>query len=98
MSDLVGSAAMKLTKINSSGKQSLYGTFLTMTLVPLLLFGLITTIYSSVTLRNNMLEQVHRDLENVADSMLVTYDAVYPGDFNVFVSEEDTVLYKGDVP
>ena len=89
---------MKLTKINSSGKQSLYGTFLTMTLVPLLLFGLITTIYSSVTLRNNMLEQVHRDLENVADSMLVTYDAVYPGDFNVFVSEEDTVLYKGDVP
>ncbi|MBO4902011.1 MAG: diguanylate cyclase [Lachnospiraceae bacterium] len=87
---------MKLTKINRSGKQSLYGTFLTMTLVPLLLFGLVTTIYSSYTLRKSMTEAVHSDLKNVADVMLVTFDAVYPGDFNVMVSEEETILYKGE--
>ena len=87
---------MKLTKINRSGKQSLYGTFLAMTLVPLLLFGLVTTIYSSISLRNSMIEQVHGDLKNVADAMLVTFDAVYPGDFNVLVSEEETLLFKGE--
>ncbi len=88
---------MKLTKIKRSGKQSLYGTFLTMTLVPLLLFGLITTIYSSLSLRRSMTDQVHGELKNVADAMLVTFDAVYPGDFNVLVSEEETLLFKGDV-
>ena len=87
---------MKLTKINRSGKQSLYGTFLAMTLVPLFLFGLVTTIYSSISLRNSMIEQVHGDLKNVADAMLVTFDAVYPGDFNVLVSEEETLLFKGE--
>ncbi len=88
---------MKIKKDNRSGKQSLYGTFLTMTLLPLLLFGLVTTVYSSLSLRKSMVEQVHGDLENIADAMLVMYDAVYAGDFNVFVSEEETLLYKGDV-
>ncbi|MCR5268929.1 MAG: diguanylate cyclase [Lachnospiraceae bacterium] len=87
---------MKLTKIKRSGKQSLYGTFLTMTLVPLFLFGLVTTIYSSYSLRKSMTDQVHSDLKNVADAMLVTFEAVYPGDFNVLVSEEETLLFKGD--
>lgn len=87
---------MKLTKIKRSGKQSLYGTFLTMTLLPLLLFGLIITVYSSVSLRKSILKQVSGDLENVADSVLVTYDAVYPGDFNVVIDDEVPFLYKGD--
>ncbi|MCR5221782.1 MAG: diguanylate cyclase [Lachnospiraceae bacterium] len=87
---------MKLTKINRGGKQSLYGTFLTMTLLPLLLFGLITTVYSSLSLRNSMIEQAHGDLQNVADAIQVMYDAVYAGDFNVLVSEEETLLYKGE--
>lgn len=87
---------MKLTKIKRSGKQSLYGTFLTMTLLPLLLFGLLITIYSSISLRNSMLKQISGDLENVADSVLVTYDAVYPGDFNVMIEDEVPYLYKGD--
>ena len=87
---------MKLTKINRGGKQSLYGTCLTMTLLPLLLFGLITTVYSSLSLRNSMIEQAHGDLQNVADAIQVMYDAVYAGDFNVLVSEEETLLYKGE--
>lgn len=87
---------MKLTTIKRSGKQSLYGTFLTMTLLPLLLFGLIITIYSSITLRDSMQEQISDDLENVADTVLVAYDMIFPGDFNVVVEDEVAYLYKGE--
>lgn len=87
---------MKLTRIKRNGKQSLYGTFLTMTLVPLLLFGIIITVYSSLSLKNSMLEQVSSDLENVADSVMVTYDMVFPGDFSVEVINEVPYLYKGE--
>lgn len=87
---------MKLTRIKRNGKQSLYGTFLTMTLVPLLLFGVIITVYSSISLRKSMLEQVSSDLENVADSVMVAYDIVFPGDFSVEVLDEVPYLYKGE--
>ena len=88
---------MKLTKINRSGKQSLYGTFLTMTLIPLLLFGLVTTVYSSYSLRQNMVEQAHSDLKNIADAVLVTYAQAYPGDFNVVIDDDVPLLHKGEV-
>lgn len=87
---------MKLAKIKRSGKQSLYGTFLTMTLVPLLVFGLLITVYSSASLRKNMLKQISDDLANVADSVMVTYDMVFPGDFSVDVIDEVPYLYKGE--
>jgi len=89
---------MKLTNIKRSGKQSLYGTFLTMALVPLLLFGLLITIYSSYSLRRSMVSEVSDELRNIARSVLVTYDYLYPGDYNVTVKEaEPAILNKGDV-
>lgn len=89
---------MKLANIQRSGKQSLYGTFLALTLVPLLLFGLVFTIYSAMTLRKNMLLQVVDELRSAAESVLITYDAMIPGDYHVVIDENKTpLLYKGGV-
>ncbi len=88
---------MKLEKIRKRSKQSLYGTFLAMTLVPLLLFGLITMLYSSFRLYDSLKENTRTNLIDVATMVVLTYETVYPGDYNVILDGKNTELYKGDV-
>lgn len=87
---------MKLVKVEKQGKDSLYATFLFMTLVPLLAFGIIATFFISYTVREETKTQVLKDLKNVAVSVESTYDVMYPGDYNVLIMKKSTSLYKGD--
>lgn len=87
---------MKIVKIKKKGNQSLYATFLRMTLIPLCIFGIIVTIFVSYSVKRNTEEEVHYNLRNMADIIAGAYDHFYEGDYNVLVLKKSTTLYKGE--
>lgn len=87
---------MKIVKVKKQGKDSLYATFLFMTLVPLLAFGIIATTFISYKVRESSKSEVLNDLRNVATSVESAYDAMCPGDYNVLIMKKSTTLYKGE--
>lgn len=86
----------KIVKIKRSGKESLYASFLIMTLVPLLIFGFIVTTFISYTMRREIQTQTKEELMNMAVCTLEAYDILYPGDYNFTMSEDTQTLYKGE--
>lgn len=91
-----GFISLKITKIQKTGKDSLYTTFLTMTLVPLLAFGIIVSMFVSWRVKNSAQDHVKENLRNIAVSVETAYDVMYPGDYNVLLMKESVTLYKGD--
>ena len=88
---------MKLVHIKQiKGSRSLYGTFLYITLLPLVLFGVILMIYSSITLTRNIQAEVSSNLRNVCVAVLAAYDVSYEGDYNVMIVDGVVEFYKGD--
>lgn len=87
---------MKIVKIKKDGKDSLYTTFLFMTLVPLLIFGIIATAFISYRVRESTKQQVVANLKNVECAVENAYDVMYPGDYNVLLMKKSTTLYKGE--
>lgn len=87
---------MKIVKVKKSGRDSLYTTFLLMTLVPLLAFGIISTTFVSYRVRESVKEQVRENLQNIADTVELTYKELYPGDYNVLIMKKSATLYKGE--
>ncbi|MDO4965640.1 MAG: diguanylate cyclase [Lachnospiraceae bacterium] len=87
----------KIVKIKRSGKDSLYASFLMMTLIPLFIFGLIVTSFISYIMRQSMEEQTKVELKSAAEAVLSSFDQSYPGDYNLMVYKKDQTLYKGDV-
>ncbi|MBR5407124.1 MAG: diguanylate cyclase [Lachnospiraceae bacterium] len=88
---------MKLVHIKQiKGSRSLYGTFLYITLLPLVLFGVILMIYSSITLTRNIQTEVSSNLRNVCVAVLAAYDVSYEGDYNVMIVDGVVEFYKGD--
>ncbi|MCR5507368.1 MAG: diguanylate cyclase [Lachnospiraceae bacterium] len=88
---------MKLVHIKQiRGSRSLYGTFLYITLFPLILFGVVLMIYSSVTLTQNIRAEVSNNLRNVGVAVLSAYDVSYEGDYNVMIVDGNVEFYKGD--
>ncbi len=79
------------------GIRSLYGSFLCVTLIPLVIYGLVVTIYSSVSLVNDVEKEAENNLKNVSKTIEETYRIMYPGDFNVIIFNDEVELYKGDV-
>ncbi len=89
---------MKLVHIKQiRGSKSLYGTFLYVTLFPLIVFGIVIMVYSSYTLAHNIQNEVSESLRNVDVAVLAAYDAGYEGDFNVIIVDKKVEFYKGDV-
>lgn len=88
---------MKLAKVTKDGSRSLYGQFLTMTLVPLLVSGLVMIFACSYALKINIQNEAKEDLANVATTVLAAYDAIYPGEYEAKLNDAgtDAVLYKG---
>ena len=87
---------MKIVKVEKQGKDSLYTTFLLMTLVPLLAFGVIMTTFISHRVRVSTKALVMQNLKNVETSVESAYDVMCPGDYNVLIMKKSTTLYKGD--
>lgn len=86
----------KIVKIDKSGKESLYTTFLVMTLVPLLIFGVVVTTFISYRVRETTKQQVVKNLSSVASATLAAYDEMYSGDYNVLIKGDEITLFKGD--
>ena len=87
---------MKIVKVEKHGKDSLYTTFLIMTLVPLLVFGMVATTYISYRVKESTKSQVVDNLKNIAAAVEASYDIMYEGDYNVLLMKKSTTLYKGE--
>lgn len=89
---------MKIVKIEKSGKDSLYTTFLFMTLVPLLAFGIIATTFVSYRVREQAKNHEEENLKNVAAAVEAGYDDIFPGEYSVLLMKKSATLYKGGQP
>ena len=87
---------MKIVKVKKHGKDSLYSTFLIMTLVPLLVFGIVATTFISYRVKESTKGQVVDNLKNIAAAVEASYDIMYEGDYNVLLMKKSTTLYKGE--
>jgi len=86
----------EIVKVDKSGKDSLYTTFLVMTLGPLLAFGVIVTVFISYRVGESTKQQVVSNLSNVASATLIAYDEMYPGDYNIVINGQNITFFKGD--
>lgn len=87
---------MKLAKVTKDGSRSLYGQFLTMTLLPLVVSGIVMILVASYAMKYNMQQEAGEGLNDVAIGVLNTYDCIYPGEYDVRAEDGQVVLYKGD--
>ncbi len=64
-------------------------------IIPLLFFGLIIMLLGSYWFTHTMHKQVETELANMADSLTVMYDTLYPGNYRL-VGTETYQIYKGE--
>lgn len=67
-----------------------------MTVLPLLVFGIVTTIFSSFWVSSFMEDEVQNELKCLAQNAATTLDMLYPGDYNMFENETELLITKGD--
>ena len=67
-----------------------------MTLFPLLIMGIVITLFSYMAFDHTMQKEVESGLRNRARSTIYTYDSMYPGDYHLVQEGEAYYLYKGD--
>lgn len=76
-------------------KGQLYRSLQAISILPLLILGLIITAFSYYTVESAMHNEIHTELKNIADSVILTYDLLYPGDYYLEGGNAHD-LYKGD--
>lgn len=77
-------------------KGGLHRKLLIMTLFPLLIMGIVITLFSYMAFDHTMQKEVESGLRNRARSTIYTYDSMYPGDYHLVQEGEAYYLYKGD--
>ena len=78
-------------------KTGLYQKMSRMAVVPILILGIVITIFSYVRFTNTIYEQTKTDMRNVANSVIFTYDSLYEGNYVLLQNLKGTYdLYKGD--
>ncbi|MCR5789331.1 MAG: diguanylate cyclase [Lachnospiraceae bacterium] len=80
------------------GARSLYGSFLSVTLIPLIIYGIVMTVYSSIQLVADVQTEAESNLRNVSYAVAQAYDDKYEGDYNVIIYGDQVDLYKGVSP
>lgn len=75
-------------------KGHLYRSLQSISVVPLLVLALIITIFSYYSVRKAMHAEVHIELRNTADSVIMIYDLLYPGDYHL-EDGDSSDLFKG---
>ena len=87
---------MKLANITKSKGRSLYGQFLTMTLLPLIVSGIVMILVASYSMKINIQREAENGLKSVAESVLAYYDCIYPGEYEAVLDDNNkVVLHKG---
>lgn len=79
---------------NKRGK--LYYSFQAISMLPLLIYGIVVIIFSSVTFRKSMQQQVCAELKNVACLVDTLFNTAYPGDYTL-VRDTALSLHKGGI-
>jgi len=87
---------MKLARVTKKGDGGLYGQFLVMTLLPLIVSGIVMILVCSYLLKTNIQQEADDNLQNVAVSVLAAYDYLYEGDYDALLLDGKVVLYKGN--
>lgn len=73
----------KKNKKNHNKKTSLAFSLLIMSVIPIVIFGMIVSVYSSHILTKGMQGEVEKSLRSVAISLIKSYDARYEGDYKM---------------
>lgn len=81
---------------NGTGKKSLYGKLLSMTLLPLFLLALIITFFSARSFIDTINKEVKKGLMDLSATILTLYDHSYPGDYSVAMQDGELYMIKGD--
>ena len=74
----------------------LHGAFLAMNLLPILLMGLVITLFSSNRFAASMYHEVQGRLMDLCNTIQVTIDELYPGAYHVKETENAIYFMKGD--
>lgn len=77
-------------------KGGLHRRLLQMTIIPLLIMGLVITLFSYMAFNHTMQKEVERGLRNMALSTLYAYNDRYPGDYQLKQDGNAYYFYKGD--
>lgn len=80
---------------DSKSKGQLYRSLHAMSVFPLLILGLIITLFAYQTVKSAMHAEVKTELKNIANTLIMTYDYLYPGDYHL-EGEDAYVLMKGE--
>lgn len=67
-----------------------------MTVLPLLLFGIVTTIFSLYWVSSSLESEVQNELKSLAGSAIETLDLLYPGEYAMYSNEDEILVVKGD--
>ncbi|MCR4990623.1 MAG: diguanylate cyclase [Lachnospiraceae bacterium] len=71
-------------------------SFLTITIIPMLIMGLIITLAGSSFVLRVLNVNVEEQLKDISNTVLVGMDMLYPGDYSYDTIDESIYLYKGD--
>ena len=78
-------------------KNGLYRKLLDTAVIPVVLLGLVIMGFCYFRFTNTIYEETRNNMRDTAETVLLTYDAAYPGDFTLVKSSGETYdLYKGD--
>ena len=78
-------------------KTGIYKKLLYVAVFPVLVFGLLITIFCYIRFKKSVYNEARTDMRDIASSVLLAYDIAYPGDFSLVKNEEETYdLYKGE--
>lgn len=67
-----------------------------MTILPLILFSVIITIFEFFHISSSMATEVENELHNLAKSTVNCLDAMYPGDYSMYKNEDSILVTKGE--
>lgn len=74
----------------------LHGAFLAINLIPIVLMGLVITIFSANRFASSMNHEVQSGLMDLCNTIQITIDELYPGEYHVEETEDAIYFMKGD--
>ncbi|TCL55654.1 diguanylate cyclase (GGDEF)-like protein [Kineothrix alysoides] len=79
------------------GKKSVYVSMLGISALPLLILGVLVSVFSSLRIVSTIHSEEGNELRGLGVSIVTMYDELYPGDYR-FSNEENGFLMKGNHP
>ena len=77
-------------------KKSFKTSFLSVAVIPLLVAGIIISVVSYSRQKNNIYNEIRTEMEYLAFTIANSYDAMYPGYYEIVKSDSIIALKKGN--